>query len=286
MTVTTDQSLIPAVRPEGIRCATQLPLRSQTKGVLTSTLERARIQFGRRYRQCRQVWREEGLRGIENRLRTAAAEYLTPKNPILPVSRHDVLAADLSRTPQVAIPKLTPGQQVVVNWVMIPAAARAGGYTTIFRIIRYLETHGYVNRIYFYNVYGGDHQYYESIVRSSYGFHGAVKSLDKGMEDAHAVMATSWATAYPVFNSNCAGKRFYFVQDFEPYFHPVGALNLLADNTYRMGFHAITAGRWLAQKLSSEFAMSADSFEFGCDTSCYRRPAKLETKWCGVLRPA
>jgi hypothetical protein len=141
----------------------------------------------------------------------------------------------------------------------------------MFRIIRYLEAHGYTNRVYFYNVYRGDHRYYESIVRSFYGFDGRVASVDEGIEDAHAVVATSWATAYPVFNSRCTGKRFYFVQDFEPYFHPVGALSLLAENTYRMGFHAITAGRWLAEKLSAEFGMCADSFEFGCDSSRYHR---------------
>src|SRR5690606_18655192 len=38
---------------------------------------------------------------------------------------------------------------------------------------------------------------------------------------------------------------------------------------YRMGFHAITAGKWLAQKLSHEFGMDADYFPFGCDTSRY-----------------
>jgi O-antigen biosynthesis protein len=84
-------------------------------------------------------------------------------------------------------------------------------------------------------------------------------------------VATSWATAYPVFNSRCTGKRFYFVQDFEPYFHAVGALSFLAENTYRMGFHAITAGRWLAQKLSGEFDMPTDFFDFGCDLSRYHR---------------
>jgi O-antigen biosynthesis protein len=88
---------------------------------------------------------------------------------------------------------------------------------------------------------------------------------------AHAAVTTSWPTAYPVFNFACAGKRFYFVQDFEPLFYPTGSLSFLAENTYRMGFHAITAGRWLAQKLSAEFGMSADSFEFGCDTSRYYR---------------
>jgi hypothetical protein len=91
------------------------------------------------------------------------------------------------------------------------------------------------------------------------------------MKDAHAVFATSWPTAYPVFNSRCAGKRFYFVQDFEPYFYPVGSWSFLAENTYRMEFHAITAGRWLAQKLTSEYGMATDSFEFGSDTSHYWR---------------
>jgi O-antigen biosynthesis protein len=260
-----------AFQPAEVVYPTRLPKPSRAKGALISAIERAQIQLGRRFRQFRQVWTVDGPRGVENRLRTAAAECLAPKNAAMPVGRDDVLAADLSRPLQVVIPKVTPGQQLVVNWVMIPAAARAGGYTTIFRIIRYLEEHGYVNRIYFYNVYGGDHRYYESIIRSSYDFHGPVASLDDGMEDAHAVLATSWATAYPIFNSRCAGKRFYFVQDFEPYFYPVGAYNLLAENTYRMGFHAITAGRWLAQKLESEFGMSADSFEFGCDKSCYQR---------------
>src|SRR5690606_14557938 len=57
----------------------------------------------------------------------------------------------------------------------------------------------------------------------------------------------------------------------EPYFYPVGALSALAENTYRMGFHAITAGRWLAEKLRTDFSMQADHFEFGCDTSRYAR---------------
>ena len=44
---------------------------------------------------------------------------------------------------------------------------------------------------------------------------------------------------------------------------------MLADNTYRMNFHAITAGRFLAEKLSREYGMAADAFDFGCDTERY-----------------
>jgi len=230
---------------------------------LNSVLELAQLQIGRRYRQFKGIWSAKGLRGITDRVRTVTAQRLLPKEGVLPVDPDDVLAADLSRPLQVRIPKVNAGEPLVINWLMVPAEPKSGGHTTIFRMIRYLEAHGYVNRVYFYNVYGGDYNYYKSIVRSFYGFHGQVSHLDNGMEDAHAVVATAWATAYPVFNSRCAGKRFYFAQDYEPYFYPVGAMSLLAENTYRMGFHAITAGRWLAKKLNSEFGMATDSFEFG-----------------------
>lgn len=235
---------------------------------MISKIRRARKQVGRRYRQVRELLKSEGSRGIADRMRIATAERLVPKYATTPFGRPDVLAADLSRPAPVRMPKI-PSAPVIINWVTIPAGP-SGGHTTMFRIIKYLEAHGYVNRVYFHNVYRADHQYYESIVRSFYGFHGQVASLDHGMLDAHAVVATSWQTAYPVYNSRCAGKRFYFVQDFEPFFYAVGAMSLLAENTYRMGFHGITAGQWLSEKLSTEFGMSADSFDFGCDTSCYQ----------------
>lgn len=238
---------------------------------MSSRIARIRAQLGRRSRQLRSLWAAEGPRGITDRVRRVAAEWLAPKSVPMPVLPADVIAADLSRPFTPAIPRLFPGEPVIANWVIGPPGPRAGGHTTLFRAIRYLEGHGYVNRIFFYNVYRADHRYYESIVRNDYDFHGKVGSVDEGMEDAHAVIATSWPTAYPVFNARCAGKRFYFVQDFEPYFYPAGALSVLAENTYRMGFHAVTAGGWLAQKLRAEFGMAADCFEFGSDTSRYRR---------------
>lgn len=234
-------------------------------------IERAQIQLGRRYRQCGEVLRVEGTRGITNRVRATAAQWLQPKEVILPVRREDVVAADLSRPFQAVVPKVEPGQRVIINWVTTPGRPGSGGHTTMFRIIRYLEVHGYLNRVYFYDVYRGDHRYYESIVRRYYDFHGSVASVDERMEDAHIVMATAWPTAYPVFNLRCQGKRCYFVQDFEPYFYPAGSMSLLAENTYRMGFHGVTIGRCYAQKLSAEFGMRVDSFKYGCDISRYRR---------------
>jgi O-antigen biosynthesis protein len=227
-------------------------------------------QFARAWRQGRRLYATGGISGLLDRARAVAAERLVPKSAPLPVLRQDVLDADLSQPAVARIPPLRDGEPFTINWVTIPAGPNSGGHTTIFRMIRYLEAHGYRNRLYFYNVYGADPEYYAAIARDAYGFTGPVRTLDAaGMEDAHAMVATSWATAYPVYNARSSGKRFYFVQDYEPWFYPVGAVNLLAENTYRMGFHAITAGKWLSGKLRSEFAMDTDSFEFGCDTAAY-----------------
>jgi O-antigen biosynthesis protein len=89
------------------------------------------------------------------------------------------------------------------------------------------------------------------------------------MQPAHGIFCTSWETAYPAFNSTLEAKRFYFVQDFEPYFYPVGSLSVLAENTYKFGFYGVTAGGWLAQKLRTDYGMATDSFNFGNDSNLY-----------------
>jgi glycosyltransferase involved in cell wall biosynthesis len=241
-----------------------------SEATLKSKVIRIQVQLGRRFRQIRDLWKAEGSRGIADRVRRVAAEWVAPDETIMPVRRADVIAADLSRPFKPGTPEIGPGQPLVANWVTTPPGPGSGGHTTLFRIIRYLENHGYQNRVYFYDVYHGDHTYYESFVRDYYGFGGEVANVEDGMEDANIVVATGWPTAYPIFNSRCAGKRFYLVQDFEPYFHPVGALSLLAENTYRMGFHGISIGKCYASKIADEFGMTVDTFKYGCDISRYR----------------
>lgn len=233
-------------------------------------IDQVKREIGRRYRQSRDILATEGMHGIASRARTSAAKWIHPAENILEVRRQDVIAADLQHPFEPVVPRVVSGEPVTLNWIVLPPSRGSGGHTTIFRIMNYLEAHGYRNRVYFYNVYRSDDEYYRSTVRNYYGFHGPVASVDDGMEDAHGVIATAWNTAYAVFNARCTGKRFYFVQDFEPSFYPVGSLSLLAENTYRMGLHAITAGAWLAQKMSVDYQMAADAFKFGSDTDRYR----------------
>src|SRR5262249_16339995 len=51
-----------------------------------------------------------------------------------------------------------------------------------------------------------------------------------------------------------------------------------AENTYRMNLHGITAGGWLEHKLSSEYGMKCDHYDFGTDTNLYRFENKKKRK--------
>lgn len=233
-------------------------------------LNATRLQVGRRSRQISRFLATDGFGSIVDRARSKASDWLRPRNVDWPVFPDDVMAADLTRPPPAMVPKIgdTP---IAVNWVMAAAGPGSGGHTTVCRIIRYLQKNGYVNRVYFYDPYGGDQKYYETIAREYYGLTCEIGNAREGMADAHAVVATGWPSAYAVYNARCSGKHFYFVQDYEPSFYPVSTNSVLAENTYRMGFHGITAGPWLAEKLSRDFGMETDYFPFGCDTALYRR---------------
>jgi glycosyltransferase involved in cell wall biosynthesis len=247
-----------------------LPFSTSSPGRNYGMLERTREKVEFRYRQIRRLWREDGSRRVLDRVRRAVAERVAPATAPLPVRLDDVLACDLTQPQSRSSLPFDGEQPLVINWVTTPPAEGSGGHRTTFRIIEHFERSGHLCRIYLDDVYGGDAAYYASRVREFFPWCASeIMDVTDGMADAHAVVATSWPTAYPVYRDRSLGKRFYLVQDFEPWFYPVGGLGALAENTYRMGFHAITVGRFLAVKLKAEYGMAADAFDFGCDTQRY-----------------
>lgn len=235
-------------------------------------------EVGRRARQVGEALTNRGTGELFNRIRGKVSRWIRPRTSAWDVLPEDVLRADLSSPSVERALALADGEPIIANWVTGPATAGSGGHTTIFRMMNYLEGLGYQNRLYFYDPFGGDHKYYEDIARTKYGVTCRIERFRSGMDDAHAVIATNWPSAYAVFNAKCAGKRFYFVQDYEPYFYPVGTNSALAENTYRMGFHGITAGKWLANKLHLEFGMTADWFPFGCDVARYQYHPSIDRR--------
>lgn len=173
-------------------------------------------------------------------------------------------------------------QKIILNWVIPEPGIGGGGHINIFRFVTGLQKLGFHNRIYL--MYPGKfssdekcekflEKYYEMDC-SEIEIHINISQ----MEFAHAIIATSWQTAYAVKNFNNAISKFYFVQDFEPLFFPVGSDYTFAENTYRFGFRGITAGEWLKEKLNKEYGMETDSFSFSYDKELYVPGIKRDQK--------
>jgi len=187
----------------------------------------------------------------------------------------EVLAADPSLPANKNWKSLENSKKsLTMNWLMPPPGKGSGGHMTIYRFIEYLEKAGHTCRIYFHNPGPGSSvEAVQTIMGTSFP---PVKAETKWLQtheemaDADALFATSWQTAYTVYSSGVTAKKFYFVQDFEPYFYPVGGMSILAENTYKLGLRGITAGGWLETKLHDDYGMATSSFDFGADSDLYK----------------
>ncbi|MFP5346598.1 MAG: glycosyltransferase family 1 protein [Actinomycetes bacterium] len=225
--------------------------------------------------------RDEGVRAVAAKAlaragRRVEAPTPPPKQAIsMLVRREDALEADWTEPPawQHGGRERRPYS---VAWIMSPPGESSGGHQNLFRFIRFMEQRGHRVTIYLYssdpNFRDVDGVRRMVSTSPSYSRVSAAIRLygDDGVApDTDAIFATGWETAYPVFRDRSRAERFYFVQDFEPYFYAIGSESVLAENTYRFGFYGITAGAWLSRKLSDEYGMATDHFDFGADTTHY-----------------
>lgn len=172
-------------------------------------------------------------------------------------------------------------EKLVVNWIIPEVGVGSGGHWNIFRFVSLLEEQGMHNRIYVLNPKKIlTDQDLKAFLKTHFHFTNEnveVYHSTDSVRYAHATVATSWQTAYFLRRFNNTLSKFYFIQDFEPLFFPMGSEYLLAENTYRFGFRGITAGEWLKQKMCRDYHMEADSFLFSYDREIYRPSAKKDT---------
>lgn len=226
------------------------------------------------------ILRDEGFRSLFSRVKNRFTK--SPDAPSnfwnLPVKQSDALAADWTNPPEQLLSSISvESGPVTIAWIMSPPSVSSGGHQNLFRFIDFAEKAGHKCLIYFYTnssvvVNSSD---MKRMLRDS----GSYPDLKAEMSmydskfgvqaDVQAIFATSWETAYPVFLDRSNAKRFYFVQDFEPDFYSKGSHAIFAENTYRFGFHGITAGGWLSKKLGDEYGMRADHFDFAANRDIY-----------------
>lgn len=194
------------------------------------------------------------------------------------VDRGQVMRADWT-TPVARQSRASSTPPYTVNWVMSPPSG-GGGHQNIFRFIEFLDRQGHTNNVFIYSTFD---DMTLSQAKENVSAYCNAKNLNFYRYGKHSIegdimFATGWETAYPVFNEKTSARKLYFVQDFEPLFYPMGTDYILAENTYKFGFHGITAGGWLSAKLSSEYGMKTDHYDFGADKTMYRLTNKDERK--------
>lgn len=178
--------------------------------------------------------------------------------------------------PPVAIqPRVTRkkgSRALTVNWVIPAFGKGGGGHMNIFRMVQKLEQRGHSQRVYVIDGWSLPQQAsrMQSLVHEWFlPIKSPVRHLSGEMEPADICMATSWETAYAVRASISAPVRGYFIQDYEPQFHPMGSQSILAEATYRFGFKGITGGPWLAKIMREKYGMDVRYFMQGIEQDEY-----------------
>jgi glycosyltransferase involved in cell wall biosynthesis len=162
-------------------------------------------------------------------------------------------------TPSLSVGLLVPGMII-----------GGGGHRNIFRIAYYMEQFGHSVTLYFTQTTETTARLKELIKQNFYPFSGDVEILSGRVSYCDVLFATHWSTVSPALSlRRCVGEIIYLVQDFEPYFSPMGSEYLLAENTYRQNLYAIASGPWCARLLQHRYNMEVDHFQFPIDRTIY-----------------
>jgi O-antigen biosynthesis protein len=189
------------------------------------------------------------------------------------VHRQDVMSTDWVGMPYMPNKSKKISRKRTANWIISPPS-NGGGHQNMFRFIEHLDKNGFINNIYLYTTL--DQMPVETAAANVASYANLSNTQffqyehGQNLADSDILFATGWETAYSVFNEKTRAKKFYFIQDFEPLFYSMGTEYLLAENTYKFGFHGITAGRWLSTKLQAEYGMVCDAYDFGANEELYK----------------
>ncbi len=226
--------------------------------------------------KVKHTYKTQGIQGVVGKINTISGQINIPEfygfvsnDTPIPMNTEQRNAALASET-------------ILLNWIIPEMGIGSGGHMNIFRFISLLEDRGIHNRIY---VCDATKMLTDKDLREFLTAHynitnehvEAFCSTDS-ITFAHGTVATGWQTAYFVRRFQNTISKFYFVQDFEPLFFPMGSEYLMAENTYKFGFRGITAGEWLKNKLHNEYHMETNSFLFSYDRSIYQPGTKRDQK--------
>jgi glycosyltransferase involved in cell wall biosynthesis len=224
------------------------------------------------------VTSQQSLGSVDNSIQTGGATHFSSASHLSKRVKYQQNLVSSRQSPESKIqnPKSkiqNPDPPLVLNWVVTEPYRGSGGHLGVLRMIQHLVEFGHECHVYIvpviemHNWSAGQIQKFvdQQIMRTGAHFHRWTGRTGR----ADATIATYWSTVNDVQQLPDPGRCYYLVQDFEPSFYPMGADYVLAENTYRQGFHCLTLGRWLSKFLRERYQAQADYYDFAVDHEIY-----------------
>ena len=158
-----------------------------------------------------------------------------------------------------------------------------GGHMTIFRMVKHLERKGH--RITFgcwIQIAAAMPPICATTCSSITSLSSQGLPLDASFffSSGDAVIATSWQTVDAVTQAQGFKERFYFIQDYEPFFYARGSEAVQAEATYSRGLACICASPWLDQIMRERFGAWSRTFWLAFDHRTYHCTSEQLQRRC------
>lgn len=191
-------------------------------------------------------------------------EYSFLSNKIFQITRDDIIASQKACD----VPK--PAKIRTATW-FVPYFNHIayGGIQTIFRFIERLSIEGVKNNIVLYDDPTVDVDKLKEIIADYFprlkNYKITVFSDDKidsiqKLPKSDVAFCTLWVSAYVLLRYNKTKRKYYFIQDYEPFFYVAGSTFALAESTYRFGFRGVVNTPGLLAAINQRHGLDGISF--------------------------
>lgn len=217
--------------------------------------------------------RENGADDVQRRIAKRLARSITTRFQTadldFPLLAEDI--ADSTRLSLIDPAAPTTESSLKIAWVCMLPAPGSGGHTTLFRMVEEMERRGHKCTLLLYNRHGKNIDDDAAVIRKYWPQLTAdIRHVPDVIGGYDVSVASSWEMAHVLATRGTERQhRFYFVQDFEPYFYPRGSEYALAEDTYRFGFRQVAIGHMVRDVILREVGSDSLVAPFGCDTSVY-----------------
>lgn len=177
-----------------------------------------------------------------------------------------------------------------IAWIIPSPIKGSGGIRTMIQNANFLVRQGFECDIYVEEDYVNTNESMKQRIIDFYGecLCDVYVGIDFKKEYDLAFATYSIKTPdYLYYMKNNVKRKAYFIQDFEPWFEPMGGLYLDMEHTYKYGLNGVSIGKWLAYKLQHEFNQPMNYFSFCADTNVYKKLDNVEKEnaVCFIFQP-